>query len=130
MGKDFWNTEYTDIADGVIFKFKKPNPVEFINLITKDIDLKTASYAATEEFINKCLSYAIWSKDGTNWNPVLNADGTGRLPEVNDSPEIALDLFYKFKGDILTPVFTESKTFQNFIKELDNQELSKSGSKK
>ena len=131
MEKDFWNNEYTDIAEGVIFKFRKPNSVEFINLITRDIDIKTASFEASEEFISKCLSYVIWSKDNVTWNPVLNSNGTSRLPEMDDNPAIALDLFYKFKGDVLTQVFTESKTFQNFIKDLEKKEVStKSASKK
>ena len=125
MDKDFWNKEYDDICDGVLFKFKKPNSVEFVNLITKDIDTNNMSLTETEKFINRCLSYALWTKDGSAWHPVINDDGTARLPEMDTNPSIALDLFYKFKGDVLTPVFTESKTYQSFIQGLKKQNKDK-----
>lgn len=116
---DYWNKEYTDLCEGIIFKFKQISPVALINLITKDIDIKKMSVIESEAFINKCLQNVVWTKNGGEYMPLLNDDGSGRLQELETQPYIALDLFYKFRADVLTPVFIESKTYQNFTQELN-----------
>jgi len=115
--KIYWETIHEDICDGVKFKFKKLNTVEHLNLVTKNVDFERLDGEKAEFFINKCLQYTLWSKDGNNWTQLIDVEGNAKLPELERNPSIALDLFYMFKRDVLAPVFTESKTFQNFMKD-------------
>ena len=112
---EYWKTEYTDLCDGVTFKFKQLNPVEHINLVTKNIEFEKLNGDKAQYFIQRTLENTIWTKDGTTWNPLVDSNGNPRLPELNTKPAIAFDLFCKFKADVLYPVFSESKTFQSFI---------------
>lgn len=114
--KLYWQEEFKEICDGVTFKFRKMNTVEHLNMVTKNVEFENMDGDKAEYFIQKCLSLAIWSKDGVNWTPVVDADGNAKLPELDTNPSIALDLFYYFKREVLLPVFTGSKTFQNSMK--------------
>lgn len=110
------NKEIKDLLDGVTFKFKELNPVELINLVTKNLDFgKTDKRDDDEKFINKVLTCILWTKDGSTWNPLVQEDGEARLPELKSKPTVSLDLFYKFRSEVLAPVFYESKTFQTFM---------------
>lgn len=118
--KNYWEIIYEDIFEGIKFKFKKMNTVEHLSLVTKNVDFERMDGDRADYFINKCLQNTLWSKDGANWTPLVDAEGNAKLKELEENPSIALDLFYSFKRDVLTPVFTGSKTFQNFIQ--DSQE--------
>ena len=117
----YWEKEITNLCDGIIFKFKKMNAVEHLNLVTKNVDFERLDGDRAEYFINKCLSMTIWSRDGQNWNNLIDAEGRSKLPEFEDNVSIGLDLFYYFKRDVLAPVFLESKTFQNSMKEIEQE---------
>lgn len=119
--KAYWTIEYKDLCDGVTFRFKKMNTVEHLNLVTKNVEFESLDGEKAEYFINKCLSIAMWTKDGTTWNNLVDAEGNAKLPELELNPSIALDLFYYFKKDVLLPVFTESKTFRNSMKALEEE---------
>ena len=118
--KLYWEIIHEDICDGVKFKFKKLNTVEHLNLVTKNVDFERLEGEKADYFINKCLQNTMWSKDGTNWVPLIDAEGNAKLPELEKNPSIAFDLFYMFKRDVLAPVFTGSKTFQNFMKDQED----------
>ena len=61
---------------------------------------------------------AMWTKDGKTWNNLIDEEGNAKLQELDVNPSIALDLFYYFKREVLLPVFTGSKTYQNSMKEI------------
>ena len=117
----YWEKEYKDICEGVTFKFKQMNTIEHLNLVTKNVSFERAEGDAVEYFIKKCLSMVKWSKDGVNYNDLIDGDGNSKLPEMKANMSIALDLFYKFKSDVLAPVFTESKTFQEVTREFQKE---------
>jgi len=117
----YYEIEYKDLCDGVTFRFKKMNTVEYLNLVTKNVEFESLDGERAEYFISKCLSMTQWTKDGINWNSLVDAEGNAKLPELDRYPSIALDLFYYFKKDVLLPVFTESKTFQNSMKAVQQE---------
>ena len=117
--KKYYEIEYTDLMEGVTFKFKKLNPIEHLGLVTANIteDNKTDF---TEQY-KKFLINVLWTKDGTNWMPLIDSEGNSKLKEFEDNVAIGLDLIYRFKNEVLNPVFTESKTFQDIIKHQKNK---------
>lgn len=123
--KLYWQEEFKDICEGVTFKFRKMNTVEHLNMVTKNVEFESLDGDRAEFFIKKCLSLAIWSKDGVNWTPVIDGEGNAKLPELDTNPSIALDLFYYFKREVLLPVFTESKTFQDSMKAVKEESAKK-----
>lgn len=110
---DYWNKEYSDICENVIFKVKQINPVELLDLVMVNLELKSSKSDKRQEFIKSCLSNIIWTKDGMNWYELIDHEGRNRLPESETNPTIIFDLYTQFQTDVLVPVFTESKTFQN-----------------
>lgn len=114
--KNYWETIYEDIYEGIKFRFKKMNTVEHLNLVTKNVEFEKLDGDKADYFILKCLQNTLWTKDGVNWNSLVDAEGNSKLNELTSNMSIALDLFYAFKRDVLMPVFTGSKTFQNFMK--------------
>lgn len=114
---NYWEIIYSDICEGIKFKFKKMNTVEHLSLVTKNVDFDNLDASKADYFISKCLQNTLWSKDDINWNPLIDGEGNAKLGELASNVSIALDLFYAFKRDVLVPVFTGSKTFQNFMKE-------------
>ena len=121
--KAYWTIEYKDICDGVTFKFRKMNTIEHLNLVTKNVEFDSLDGDKAEYFISKCLGMAMWTKDGVNWNNLIDSEGNSKLQEMDLNPSIALDLFYYFKKDVLLPVFTGSKTFQKSMKEIEAEAM-------
>ena len=111
--KEYWKEEITDICEGFMFKIKQTNAIDLINLITDSLDYEKAETERKTQFVKQCLSQFIWSKNGTDWYPLIDEDGNPRLTELRDNPVIGFDLFFKFRRDVINPVFTESKTFQS-----------------
>lgn len=123
--KEYWTTEYADICDGVIFKVKQMNPIELLNLVMINLELKGTKIKQKQEFTQCCLENFIWTKDGMQWFELIDSNGRSRLPELDTNPAIAFDLYTVFSADVLTPVFYESKTFQN-LTQADTQKKSRS----
>ncbi|MEG1565324.1 MAG: hypothetical protein RR342_01100 [Bacilli bacterium] len=115
--KKYWEIIYDKLCENIKFKFRKMNTVEHLGLVTKNVDFERLDGEKANTFITKCLQNTIWTKDDNTWSPLVDAEGNAKLKELESNPSIALDLFYYFKRDVLAPVFTESKTFQNFIQE-------------
>ena len=122
---NYWEVTYKDIIDGVVFKFKKMNPIEHLNLVTKNVEFERLDGDNAEYFIKKCLQTTLWSKDNQTWNPLVDSEGNSKLPELSNHMSAALDLFYYFKKDVLLPVFTESKTFQRSISAIQEEQAEK-----
>lgn len=116
--KLYWQEEFTDICEGVTFRFRKMNTVEHLNMVTRNVEFEQLEGEKAEYFINKCLRMAMWTKDGKTWNNLIDEEGNAKLQELDVNPSIALDLFYYFKREVLLPVFTGSKTYQNSMKEI------------
>lgn len=114
--EDYTTVQYDDICEGVIFKYKTMTPVEVIGLATRNISFSGVSFAGSdiESMVKLCLDKVLWSKDGgITWTALVDSLGNAKLPELNIHPQIGLDLFYRFRRDVLSPVFIESKTFQS-----------------
>lgn len=114
--KNYWETEYKDLCEGVTFRFRKMNAIEHLNLVTKNVDFENMDGGRAEYFIQKCLENTMWSRDGENWAKLIDSEGNAKLKELDTNPSIGLDLFYYFKKEVLIPVFLESKTFQNSMR--------------
>lgn len=110
---EYWNTEYSDICEGVIFKIKQVNPIELINLVTASVDYEKTTWDKQQEFVKNALKQVTWTKNGTEWFPLISEDGLPRLPEMQNNPTIGFDLFFAIRRDVILPVFIESKTFQH-----------------
>lgn len=124
--EDYTTLRYDDICEGVIFKYKPMTPVEVIGLATRNISFSGVSFDGTdiESMIKLCLDKVMWSKDeGTTWTAVVDSLGNAKLPELNTHPQIGLDLFYRFRRDVLSPVFIESKTFQSSMSQQKETEV-------
>ena len=119
--KEYWKEEYTDICEDVMFKFKQTNPIDLINLVTDSLDYEKAVPLRKKQFVTQCLEQVVWTKNGTDWYPLVDSDGNPRLPELKSNPTIGFDLFFKFRSEVINSVFTESKTFQNLTKGLEDQ---------
>ena len=115
--KEYWNEEYTDICEGVMFKFKQTNPIDLINLVTDSLDYEKSSPVVKKQFVTQCLNQVVWTKNGTEWFPLIDVDGNPRLPEMRNNPSVGFDLFFKYRTEVINAVFTESKTFQSLTKE-------------
>ena len=115
----YWEHEITDLYEGMSFKFDKINPIDHINLVTFDTkglskDVDNGPDKASADFIKACFKYIKWNK-GSGWFNVLDDNGNARLPELDEHPSLLLDLFIKFRTEVLLPVFIESKTFQDIL---------------
>ena len=113
--KEFWNIEINNICEGVIFKVKQINPIELITLLSDNLEYDKATVARKLDFNKFCLKQFIFTKTGIEWYPLIDEDGNPRLAELSSNPTIAFDLFFWFRREVLNPVFTESKTFQDLI---------------
>ena len=128
--KEYWNEQYDDLYPGIVFRFKKINPIELINLVTENMNFEDTSIERKNEFTKQCLLNVEWSKNsGANWFPLIDRDENPHLPELVNNPMIAFDIFFAFRRDVITPVFTESRTYQNLIEQSRKRNSSNSNSK-
>lgn len=125
--EDYTQIKYDDLIDGVVFKYKRMTPVEVIGLATRNISFSSLTFEGTDidSMVQLCLGKILWSKDeGKSWTALIDAEGNSKLPELDSHPQLGLDLFYRFRKDVLTPVFTESKTFQNSMSHSEKETAS------
>lgn len=124
--EDYTQIRYNDIHEGILFKYKQMTPIEIIGLSTRNVSFSSVTFESTdiESMVKLCLDKILWSKDdGVTWTPLIDAAGNAKLPELNTYPQMGMDLFYRFRKDVLSPVFIESKTFQNSMSlQKDNEE--------
>lgn len=118
----YYDKLITDLCPGITFKYKRLNPVEHIALATRNIEAERSNKSAStnsadllEQHIKKCLTNILFTKDERTYRPIVNDNGVANFDELNDSPSLALDLYYAYKTDVIQPVFYESKTFQNLL---------------
>ena len=115
--KEYWTETYTDIYPGITFKIDKINPIKLINLATENIEFDKMSLDRKDSFIKNCLLNVKWTKDESNYFPLIDKDDNPHLAELQSCPEIAFDIMYVMRRDVLLPVFTASKTYQDLTSE-------------
>lgn len=113
----YWEKEYNDILDGIVFKFEKLKPVQVISMISKDGKSENDS-KKEEELITMVLQGILFKKSGGAYRPIINESGISNMEEYDENPSIILDLYMRYKEKVLAPVFLESRTFQNMLKEV------------
>lgn len=126
--EDYTQIRYNDIHEGILFKYKQMTPIEIIGLSTRNVSFSSVTFESTdiESMVKLCLDKILWSKDdGVTWTPLIDSVGNAKLPELNMYPQMGMDLFYRFRKDVLSPVFIESKTFQNSMSPQKDKEENK-----
>lgn len=116
----YWEKTYDDICDGIKFRFKKLNPIEHLALVsanTTQDDDKGALSNQSQEFLRKCLQCIEWSVDNGSWRTVVDELDNPTNDIFIEQPMILFDLVILFRQNVLVPVFIESKTFQNVLKD-------------
>lgn len=94
--------------DSISFKIDKINPNEHLTIVfavtqtsvSKDLDFN-------DKANDKMLSKIKWNKTGEAYHPLLNTDGSARLPELESSPILLIHLLNEFRKRVVDPVFTE-----------------------
>lgn len=105
---EFWEVEYKDFVPDVIFRFRKMNSLDVLDLADRNINKNGDS----KEFKKDCLKNVLWSK-GSEWFALMDDDGNVTLQGLKNST--LLDIFFKFRSAVCLPVFTESRAYQVLI---------------
>lgn len=111
----YYEKEHKDLVEGFSFKFKKLNPIDHLSLVTQNIDIEKLEGENAKGFILNCMRNVIWRKGESDWGTLTDSEGNCKTVELEDNPSLFLDLYYRYKQEVLLPVFIESKTFQNLI---------------
>lgn len=122
--KKYYEIEYKDLIKGVTFKFRKLNPIDHLNLVTTESAWKK-QHDDFGGIIKMMFKNILWTKTGETWVTLADDDGDSTLPELDDNIGVCLDLFYLYREKVLAPVFTESKTYQNLLKQVEEEETTK-----
>ena len=109
----YYEKEYKDLIDGVIFKFKKLDAIEHVELAMDSASWESKNKKIrTKEMLTNLYTNVLFSKDGTTFRELIDSEGHINLPDLDECPSAALDLYHIFKEEVIFPVFTNSKTFQ------------------
>ena len=122
MEEKYYETIYEDLIEGIKFKFKKLNPVEHLGLCTSSQTWEKINGTDYTELYKKIFINILFTKNGTDWIPLVDSEGNARLKEFEENVSIGLDLFFEYKKKVINPVFTESKTIQNITNRKDKKE--------
>lgn len=95
----------------VVFKFKKMLSLDVLDLA--DRNLTSTKPADSRQFKLDCLRNVVWSKNGTDWFDLMDENGNVTLEGLPYST--LLDVFYRFRSQVLLPVFTESRAYQALL---------------
>ena len=90
------------------FKIDRLNPNEYLTIafavaqtaISKDLKFN-------DDTNQKVLSKIRFNKTGKDWFPILNNDGSARLPEFDEKPIILIHLINEFRVRVVEPAFLE-----------------------
>lgn len=108
-GKEFWEVEHTDFISNVVIKFKKLSSLDVLDLADRNIGKDGNS----KQFKLDCLKNVIWTKNGSDWFPIMDEYGNVSLPEC--SPSVLLDIFFRYRNTVCLPVFTESRAYKGLM---------------
>ena len=111
MEQNFWEKEYKDFVDGVVIKFKKMSSLDVLDLADRNIGKNGDS----KEYKLDCLKNVVWTRDGSNWFDLMDENGNSNLQGLTYST--LLDIFYEFRRTVCLPVFTESRAYQDLLKQ-------------
>lgn len=106
---EFWEVEYKEFVPNVLIKFKKMNSLDVLDLADRNVN----GDGDSKKYKLDCLRNVLWTRNGTDWFPIMDEDGNLTLEGVSNST--LLDIFYKFRSTVCLPVFTESKTYQSLV---------------
>lgn len=94
--------------DSIDFKIQKINPNEHLTLVfavTQTAISKDLNY--NDNVNGKMLSKILFTKNGKDWQHIIQDDGAARLPELETSPGILVHLLNEFRKRVVEPVFQE-----------------------
>lgn len=114
--EEFWKVEYKDWVPNVVFKFKHMKSLDVLDLADRNI---TGKAADGRQFKLDCLRNVVWSKNGTEWFELMDDSGNTTLDGLSYST--LMDIFFKFRSEVLLPVFTESRAYQSLLQSQGNQ---------
>ena len=90
------------------FKIDKLNPNEYLTMVfsvTQTAVSKDLKF--NDDAHQKMLSKIRFNKTGEEWFPIINNDGSARLPELDEKPIILLHLLNEFRVRVVEPAFLE-----------------------
>ena len=90
------------------FKIDKLNPNEYLTVVfavTQTAVSKDLKF--NDDTHKKMLKMIKFNKTGDEWFPIINMDGSARLPELDEKPTILIYLLNKFRDLVIEPAFTE-----------------------
>ena len=90
------------------FKIDRLNPNEYLTLVfavTQTVVSKDLKF--NDDVNKKMLSKIRFNKTGEEWFPIINNDGSARLPELDEKPLILIHLLNEFRVRVVEPAFLE-----------------------
>lgn len=90
------------------FKIDRLNPNEYLTIVfavTQTVVSKDLKF--NDDANKKMLSKIRFNKTGAEWFPIINNDGSARLPELDEKPVILIHLLNKFRELVIEPAFLE-----------------------
>lgn len=90
------------------FKIVRLNPNEYLTIV-----FALASTAASKDLKfnddtnKKMLSKIRFNKTGEEWYPIINNDGSARLPELDEKPFTLIHLLNEFRVRVVEKAFLE-----------------------
>lgn len=90
------------------FKIDKLNPNEYLTIVFSVTQTSISKDLKFNDDVNlKMLSKIRFNKSGAEWMPILNNDGSARLPEIDEKPIILIHLLNEFRVRVVEPAFLE-----------------------
>ena len=109
MPKEYWEEEFKDLFPGVVFKFKKLNSLDQLDLADRNVGKNGES----KQFKLDCLRNVVWTKNNSDWFDLMDEYGNCTLQEL--PPSTLLDIFFKYRNVVCLPVFTESRAYKSLL---------------
>ena len=92
----------------VEFRFKELNPNEHLTLAMEYMKSQKAKDLKYSKKINdEMLRLIEFNKTGEKWFPIVNENGSARLPELSSKPKLLLALLIEFNRVVVEPVFLD-----------------------
>lgn len=108
MEKYYEQTFQVKGLKGCNFKIDRLNPNEYLTIVFAVTQTSISKDLKFNDDTNqKMLSKIKWNKTGEAWFPILNNDGSARLPELDEKPIILIYLLNEFRKKVCDPAFLE-----------------------
>jgi hypothetical protein len=90
--------------------------MEHLSLCTSSQTWEKVNGSDYTTLYNSIFKNILCTKNDKDWFPLVDDLGNCKLQEIEDNISVCLDLYFLYKKEVINPVFTESKTFQNLTK--------------